>query len=215
MRVRTNHRRNAAIKMVPKRGLLAGDFHVRFHNHKRTFFWKFFQHTVNRGERIIRGQRKINPSKYRGHKHVARATRRRSNANPALAWRAIGQIRGPTHWNRWILQRRSYFGIAVHMVAKRHRVGAPSRNACNKSGVIPEPLRIFSPLTMTTSAEYFSRIVGKCLATAARPGAPTTSPRNKIRIGRAILVTLYIKRGLSIGEIPRSLKFNHDYNGIS
>ena len=29
------------------------------------------------------------------------------------------------------------------------------------------------------------------------------------------MVTLYIKRGLSIGEIPRSLKFNHEHNGIS
>ena len=110
--------------MVRKRRLLAGDLHVRLDNHKRSFLWKFFQDMVSSCERIIRWQWKINSSKHGGHKHVTRPTRRRRDANPALAWRAIRQIRRSAHGNRWVLQGRSDFGITVDMVAQRHCVGA-------------------------------------------------------------------------------------------
>ena len=48
--------------------------------------------------------------------------------------------------------------------------------------VIPRPPAAFSPFTMTKSTPRSLRNMGTDLMTALRPGSPTMSPRNRMRI---------------------------------
>ena len=100
----------------------------------------------------------------------------------ALAERLNGRRMGSLESSMVLAMRESRYTWSPSVTAS-----APaSRKARYRSAVMPEPLRMFSPFTITASARTCWRSSGSSFCTAERPGAPTTSPRNRMRIGRAI-----------------------------
>src|SRR5262245_3404141 len=62
-----------------------------------------------------------------------------------------------------------------------------SRSSSAPRGLIPFPFDAFSPLATTKSSSASRRSRARTVATARRPGRPTTSPRNRSRISMSDL----------------------------
>ena len=178
MRVRADHRRDAAVGEMADRHLLARRLGVEIDDDRGRTAPSGYgrEDRVEPRERVVE---RVHEQPAHQIDRPAACGRRRpvqppagARASPAGNWPGAGCARrarytgsaraGPRHGCRWSGYRR------------RHR---KARRAI--FSVRPKPCAAFSALTIATSIARSRRNPGRCAATASRPARPTTSPQHE------------------------------------